>query len=71
MAAHQAPPSLGPMQQSPEELCFRGILSHGRRGSLPPLAYAVSALNTLDQLGLDPGSSLEISYTPGAAREAP
>ena len=27
------------------------------------LAYAVSASNTLDQLGLDPGSSLEISYT--------
>ena len=26
------------------------------------LAYAVSASNTLDQLGLDPGSSLEISY---------
>ena len=27
------------------------------------LAYAVSASNTLDQLGLDSGSSLEISYT--------
>ena len=26
------------------------------------LACAVSASNTLDQLGLDPGSSLEISY---------
>ena len=24
--------------------------------------YAISASNTLDQLGLDPGSSLEISY---------
>ena len=34
-----------------------------RQGSqVSTLAYTVSASNTLDQLGLDPGSSLEISY---------
>ena len=41
----------------------RGAACGGATSAGPgALAYAVSASNTLDQLGLDPGSSLEISY---------